>query len=105
MKRKYFVLVLLEINSINKELFCGVTAGTNIRSICDLGLTLNYITNFSSVRCLSVRPHIGFIFLPPIGNVYCEIGYDVFLIKPNFDLKNRWLVGIRYNVGPLKRDN
>ena len=98
-------IVTLGLISQESELFYLVGFGYNFRSILDFGLFLKFINNFNGSNTFSLRPHIGFIFLPPVGSAYIEIGYNINFLKNNYDIPNNFVGGIRYNIGFLINEN
>ncbi len=94
----------VEINEIEGRYYYGLVAGFNIRYLANFGLSYNLVTNFQRSWAFLVRPHFGFPILPPWGSAYCEILCDISLIKPNFDIISHWLIGIRYNIGIIKKN-
>ena len=93
---------ILGVFNYKSELFYSLGIGYNLRSFFDLGLFLNFANNYKGSNAFILRPHIGFVCLPPMGSGYAEFGYNINFLKNDFDVPNSFVVGIRYNLGFLK---
>ena len=92
----------LGVINYKSELFYTLGIGYNLRSFFDLGLFLNFASNYKGTNAFTLRPHIGFVCLPPMGSGYAEFGYNINFLKSDFDVPNLFVAGIRYNLGFLK---
>lgn len=94
---KYF---LVEVTNFEKKIYWGFLTGVEIRDMIDVGIGLNYITNFNSKHAIALRPSIGML-IPPLGQFYIEMGWNAFLWSKNFYLGGHWTFGIRYSIDYL----
>jgi hypothetical protein len=95
--------VSVETNYISDKTVYGLVAGADIKEFLDVGLSLNYMTNFSD-RALFIRPRFGFWFIPIGIDSFASIEWDVRLLKPNFKMPKQFLVSLRYDLGLFKRN-
>ena len=95
--------VTLGLIKYNGNNFYSFGFGYNLRSFLDIGLFMNFKDNFSGSNAFTLRPHIGFVFLPPLGSIYIEAGYNINFLKNNFEIPSLGVFGFRYNIGFLKK--
>jgi len=94
----------LEINRQGNKNIYGITMGVDKKAfILDLGIFLNYMTDFSTTRVLALRPRFGLSFLD-LTNLDLTYEYDIYGIKRNYKIISPWLIGIQYTIGVLKRN-
>lgn len=67
--------------------------------VYQLGISASYYTDFSAWRGLSLMPHMGF----GIYFLFITIGYDIFLVNPNFHFPGRFSGAMRFNGSFLEK--
>lgn len=96
---------MFEINNADKKILYGLSVGADVKAIIlGLGFKINYSTNFSNYRSLAFRPRIGLVLAGLGINLDIMFEYDIYLIKPNFEIVTKSTGGCQYTIGFLKRD-
>ncbi len=99
----------LEINDIKNKTthynpIYGFVAGVDGigLSMFDIGLFVNYMTDFSTHRAFSLRPYIGFGYFDFI-NLQLGFTTELYIVNPNFDKIANAVVVFQFNLGVIKR--
>src|SRR5437868_10251945 len=84
--------LILEVNHIEDKTVYGFVGGVDMKGVIfDLGLFVNYMTDFSQDRALSIRPH-GYFSCFNWFNLDLVVEVDLYVIRPNFDYIYPWLL-------------
>ena len=93
-----------EVNVIRSKPVFAFVGGAVVKGTADAGLAVNYMSNFTGLRGLLIRPQIGFSLIPG-GNVHASFEYELPIWQPNFRIVNKMIFGIRYTIGLLQKRN
>ena len=93
--------ISVEINNINHKIMYGFLAGFDAKSIMEIGLSINIMSDFSVHRAIFIQPRLGIILVPFI-DLFGSFEYEIPILSPNFELRNKLLFSLRYNIGFLK---
>ena len=89
--------ISFELNAVGYPIY-GFVGGVDVKDCADLGLAVNYMTDFYNDQGVLIRPQLGFSLVPG-GNLHLSFEFDLLIWGPNIPIRNYWMFGLRYNLG------